>query len=62
MSVIIKTFADAQIKYAKLIRLYELDKIDDKKFRSLIYALSNYINGISKVDFDERLKILEGKK
>jgi len=62
MKVLIKDFADAKRKYAKLIREYELDKISDAKFRNLIYALSSYVNSISKVDFDERLKVLEGKQ
>lgn len=61
MPVLIKDFADAKRKYAKLIRDYERDIIPDAKFRNLIYALSSYVNSISKVDFDERLKTLESK-
>lgn len=61
MSVFIKDLADAKRKFAQLIRDYERDKISDAKFRNLIYALSSYVNSISKVDFDERLKVLEGK-
>ena len=55
----IKSIGDAQRKLAKVIHLYEDDKIKDMKFRSLVYGISKYIEAIYRYDIEQRLLKLE---
>jgi hypothetical protein len=57
--VLIKNIGDATRKLSKIIRLYEQDEITTEKFRSLVYGLSKYIEGLYKYDVEQRLDSLD---
>ena len=62
MGVFIKDISDTKRKFAKIIRLYELDKISTDKFRSLVYGLSKYAELIKLNEIENRIEALENNR
>ena len=59
--LLIKDIATAQRKLAKVIHQYERDEIKTEKFRSLVYGISKYIDGLYKFEVEQKVLELEEK-
>jgi len=57
--VLIRDIGTATRKLSKIIHQYEKDEITTEKFRSLVYGISKYIEGLYKHDVERRLDELD---